>query len=113
MSQARDVYERCNGATLPFIGAYPAPCSVSGANYGVSYFSDKSVLITLNGKPYKVFDEDRTYYRDTIEHAARCLGNFGTVKIAEMLKYKYADQEAAWIDGVQWSVATGELLDVA
>ena len=113
MSIARQVYDALQGKPLPFVGAYPAPSSVSGSNYGVSYFHDKSILITLNGKPYKAFDEDRTYYRDTIEHAARCLGNFGQAKIAEMLRLKYEGQQAAWVDGVQWSVETGELLDVA
>lgn len=112
-SEARQVFERWHNRELPTIGAYPAPSTVSGINYGVSYFSDKSVLITLRGKPYCVFDAERTYYRDTIEHAARCLGNFGQEGIVRMLANKHAGEVSAWIDGVCWCVSTGELLDVA
>jgi hypothetical protein len=112
-SEARQVFDRFYNRELPIIGAYPAPSSVSGINYGVSYFADRSVLLTLNGKPYFVFDGERTYYRDTIEHAARCLGNFGQAKIAAMLQAKHAGEAIAWIDGVCWNVETGELVDVA
>jgi len=112
MSQARDVYERCKGAPLPFIGAYPAPCSVSGANYSVSYFSDNSILICLNGQVYRVLDEPKTYYREDVEHAARCLGAHGLAGIARIVREKYGDQPRVTIDNVTWSNA-GELVDVS
>lgn len=77
----------------------PSPCSVSHENYSVSYFADKSILIWAKNEGYIVLDASQTYYRDTVEHLARCLGMFGKTQRAAMI-----GGEAKWIDGIHWGV---------
>ena len=84
-----------------------APSSVSHERYAVGYFSDKSILIWAHGEGYIVLDGDRTYYRDTVEHLARCLSMFSKERRAEMLK-----GESQWIDGIHWD-ANGDWIGIS
>jgi hypothetical protein len=100
-SQARQVAERLDWSA--YIGGPPAPSMVSGTNYHVGYYSDKSILICATGHEPIVLDEERTYYRDTVEHLARCLGMFSKVQRASMLHVKLRDDDTIWIDGILWN----------
>lgn len=112
MSEASQLFDHLAGRA-PLIGGHPkATSSVTGSNYNVSYFRDHSILISLAGHPYKVLDAARTYYRDTVEHAARCLGMFGEEGIARIVREKHEGKDSVWIDGVCWSNA-GQIVDVA
>lgn len=115
-SQARRTAR--NYSACPFLGGtFPAPSCVSGPNYGVSYYADHSVLCTYEGRIYRVLDEERTYHRDSIEHAMRCLGRFGPDGCRERAAKLASDRQLPgsliWIDGVQWSLETGHWVDVA
>lgn len=88
----------------PFIGAIAAPSTVSHQNYFVSYYADHSILIWSRNDGYLVLDGEQTYYRDTVDHLARCLGSFTKERRSEMVGL--ADN---WINGIHWS-ATGEYL---
>ncbi len=105
ISQARQVAEQCEMRTrygLPhFICAPPAPSMVSHPDYTVSYYDDHSILICAKGHAPIVLDEERTYYRDTVEHLASCLGRFTQEQRADMLLLKETDQ--TWIDGICWN----------
>ena len=91
--------------SLPII-AIPAPSSCSGDGYRVGHFKDNSILLWAKGTGLIVFDEARTYYRDTIEHLARCLGMFTKERRAEMI-----GGQDKWIDGIHWA-ADGSFLGV-
>ena len=82
----------------------PAPNSVSHENYSVGYFADKSILIWAKNEGYIVLDASQTYYRETVEHLARCLGTFSKDQRAAMV-----GGESKWIDGIHWG-ADGEWL---
>lgn len=103
VSEARQLADRLNASTnikqegLPLLGI-PAPSSCSHSDYSVGYFSDNSILIWSRGEDLIVLDENRTYYRDTVEHLAKCLGIFSQERRAEMLKGK-----SQWVDGIHWS----------
>jgi hypothetical protein len=75
----------------------PAPCSVSHENYSVGYFADNSILIWARNEGYIVLDASQTYYRETVEHLARCLGTFSKDRRAAMV-----GGESKWIDGIYW-----------
>ena len=85
-------------------GPIGAGCSVSHPNYKVGYYADNSILIWSANEGYMVLDEQRTYYRDTVEHLARCLGSFTKERRAEMI-----GGEDKWIDGIHWA-ADGSFL---
>ena len=87
-----------------YIGAIPAPSTVSHQNYSVSYFADHSILIWSQHDGYTLLDSEQTYYRDTVEHLARCLGTFTKARRAEMV-----GGQDKWIDGIFWS-ADGEFI---
>lgn len=96
---------RLQGATnesLPILGIIPAPSTVSHSNYSVAYYDDHSILIWAKGEGFVVLDEEQTYYRDTVEHLARCLGLFSKVRRAEMISKKAAGDDSVWIDGIRW-----------
>jgi hypothetical protein len=107
MSEARKLADSIRSAedSFPFI-AMPAPSSVSGTEYKIGYFNDKSILMWIKGTGVIVFDEAKTYYRDTIEHLARCLSLFTKEKRAEMV-----GGQDKWIDGIHWA-ADGSFLEV-
>jgi hypothetical protein len=84
---------------FPTIGM-PAPSSVSHQHYAVGYYADKSILVWSINDGFLVLDEEQTYYRDTVEHLARCLGLFTKERRAEMVGI--ADK---WIEGIHWSSA--------
>ena len=88
----------------PYIGAIWAPSTVSHQNYSVSYYRDHSILIWSRNDGYLVLDGEQTYYRETVEHLARCLGLFSRDRRAEMV-----GGEDKWIDGIHWS-SSGEFL---
>lgn len=115
-SQAQQAFDRyqahLESGGPPLLGALPAGSTVSYPNGGgVSYFGDNSILLCVHYKPYRVLDGERTYYRDTVEHAARCLNLFTKERRAEMVQHSHPGEESVWIDGVLWS-SDGELLDV-
>lgn len=96
---------RLQGATndsLPILGILPAPSSVSHGNYSVAYYDDKSILIWAKGEGFIVLDQEQTYYRDTVEHLARCLGMFNRSRRAEMIAKRIEGKESVWIDGIRW-----------
>lgn len=102
-SHARQVAERlanCEPGAV-YIGGPPAPSMVSHTNYSVSYYDDHSILICARGHAPIVLDEERTYYRDTVQHLARCLGMFSQAQRADMLLLK--DGDPIWIDGIGWN----------
>lgn len=105
-SQARQMADRLANIDwrAAFIGAPPAQSTVSHTDYTVSYYADKSILLWSILSGYLVLDESRTYYRDTVDHLARCLGLFSRERRAAMV-----GGEDKWIDGIHWS-ATGEFL---
>jgi hypothetical protein len=108
-SEARRTLERIDACEppigrWPLIGAVPAPMTVSNENYSVSYFKDHSILIWSRNDDYIVLDGVQTYYRDTVEHLARSLGNFTQEQRAEMV-----GNDDKWVDGIHWS-ANGEYL---
>jgi len=88
----------------PFIGAIAAPSTVSHQNYSVSYYADHSILIWSRNDGYLVLDGDQTYYRDTVDHLARCMGLFDKSRRADMV-----GPSDRWIDGIHWSAA-GEFI---
>lgn len=90
---------------LPLLGI-PAPSMVSNEEYAIGYFNDHSILIWARGEDLTVLDEDRIYYRDTVDHLARCLGIFTQERRAEMLK-----GESQWIDGIHWA-ADGSFIEI-
>ena len=102
-SQARQVAERLAGRQSAFIGGPPAPSMVSHTNYSVSYYDDHSILICAKGHAPVVLDEERTYYRDIVEHLARCLGMFTQEQRADMLHVKLRDEDTIWVDGILWN----------
>lgn len=106
-SEARRIAERlpANYGTV-LIGAIPGVSSISHTDYRVTYFADRSILIWSRHGGNLVLDEEQNYYRDTVEHLARCLGLFTQERRAEMLGH-----EDKWVDGIHWS-ATGEFLGV-
>ncbi len=91
---------------LPMLGI-PAPSSVNHQDYSVGYFDDKSILIWARGEGFIVLDQDRTYYRDTVEHLARCLGLFSKTQRAGFL-----GGATKWINGICWS-AEGDFIELA
>lgn len=97
---------KLQGATnesLPTLGIIPAPSTVSHSNYSVGYYEDKSILIWAKGEGFIVLDAEQTYYRDTVEHLARCLGTFSRERRAEMIRNKLSpNEDCAWIDGICW-----------
>lgn len=97
---------KLQGATnesLPTLGIIPAPCSVSHSNYSVGYYPDKSILVWAKGEGFIVLDAEQTYYRDTVEHMARCLGLFSRERRAEMICKKLSPtDDRVWIDGICW-----------
>ncbi len=107
ISHARRVAERLP-TELPYIGAPPAPSTVSGLTYTVSYYEDHSILICARNHPPIVLDEERTYYRDSVEFLARCLGSFSRDSRAEMIQGYAARQShesgPIWIGGVCWNL---------
>lgn len=94
------------GATnesLPTLGIIPAPCGVSHSNYAVGYFSDRSILIWAKGEGFIVLDADQIYYRETVEHLARCLGTFPRERRAQMVQRSIrGNDDSVWIDGIRW-----------
>lgn len=103
-SEARTVAELLIAADSPhgvYIGAPAAPSTISHSDYGVSYYADQSILIVARGETPIVLDENRTYYRDTVEHLARCLGIFSQERRAEMLAKH--DAFPVWVDGIAWN----------
>lgn len=94
---------KANG--LPLLGI-PAPSMVTHQDYAIGYFGDHSILIWARGEDLIVLDEERVYYRDTVEHLARCLGIFTKERRAEMLK-----KESQWIDGIHWA-ADGSFIEI-
>lgn len=92
----------------PFIGAIAAPSTVSHQNYSVSYYADHSILIWSRNDGYLVLDGEQTYYRETVEHLARCLGLFTKERMAAMVG-DCNNHDSRWIDGIHWSAA-GEFL---
>jgi hypothetical protein len=107
MSEARQIAEQLlkldpsGGRVLLGI---PSPCSVSHENYSVGYFSDNSILIWARNEGYIVLDASQTYYRETVEHLARCLGTFSKDRRAAMV-----GGESKWIDGIYWGADGGWL----
>jgi hypothetical protein len=107
ISEARTMAERLlrldpSGGRV-FLGAN-AQNGVSHENYSVGYFADNSILIWAKGEGCIVLDGAQTYYRDTVEHLARCLGTFTKAERAAMIGGK-----SKWIDGIHWS-ADGECI---
>lgn len=76
----------------------PAPSTIAHINYHVGYFADHSILIWARGEGFIVLDEERTYYRDDVNHLAKCLGNFTQEQRAEMI-----GESDRWIDGLHWA----------
>ena len=98
---------KLQGATnesLPTLGIIPAPSTVSHNNYSVGYYEDKSILIWAKGEGFIVLDDNQTYYRDTVEHLARCLGSFSREQRAKMLQRKLSasNADSIWVDGICW-----------
>ena len=91
---------------FPMLGI-PAPSSVNHHDYSVGYFDDSSILIWARGEGYIVLDQERTYYRDTVEHLARCLGMFSKSQRAGFL-----GGATKWVDGIRWS-ADGDFIELA
>lgn len=108
VSEARTMGERLArlGATneqLPVLGI-PAPSAVSHHNYAVGYYADKSILIWARGEGLLVLDAETTYFRDTVEHLARCLGTFTKEQRAAMIGRNNPGSGAdVWIDGIRWA----------
>lgn len=97
---------RLQGATnesLPILGIIPAPSTVSHSNYSIAYYDDHSILIWAKGEGFIVLDEEQTYYRDTVEHLARCLGMFDKSRRAAMIAKKCEGDDSVWIDGIRWA----------
>lgn len=92
-----------HGVDCPLI-AMPAPSGVSHPDYKVGYFADGSILIWARGEGYIVLDEPRTYYREDVEHLARCLGRFTQERRAELLGH-----EEQWVSNLHWA-ADGSFL---
>lgn len=88
--------------SLPTLGIIPAPCSVSHSNYSVAYYDDKSILVWARGEGFIVLDAEQTYYRDTVEHLARCLGNMPRERRAEVVRRRAGLDDTVWIDGICW-----------
>lgn len=104
-SEARAMTQRLpNNYGDVVIGAIAGVSSVSHPNYRVTYFADNSILIWTKHDGFLVLDETQTYYRNTVEHLARCLGTFTQQQRADLLNH-----QDKWIDGIHWS-ATGEFL---
>lgn len=79
----------------------PTPCSVSHQNYSVAYFDDNSILICAMDEEPIVLDDQRTYYRDTVEHLARCLGCISKAKRASSIS---GDGEyPVELSGIRWN----------
>jgi hypothetical protein len=94
-SQASEMRDRL--LRSPAMLGIPASSSVSHPSYSVGYYSDKSILIWSKNEGYLVLDEPITYYRETVEHLARCLGLFTKEQRSAMI-----GPESRWIDGVHW-----------
>lgn len=104
--QVADLFERAGDDGSLLICAPPAPSTISHPNYSVSYYADQSVLILARGEKPLVLDEPRTYYRDTTEHLARCLGLTTQEKRAEIVQrseFFDAETRQCWIDGILWN----------
>lgn len=99
MSQASEMLKilKRDDIDRPTLGI-PAPSSVSHQNYSVGYYADCSILIWSRNDGYLVLDAEQTYYRDSVEHLARCLGTFSQSERSKML-----NGESKWIDGVHWN----------
>ena len=95
-SHARQMLERIE--RMPEMIGIPAPSSVSHTDYKVGFYADHSILIWSRHAGYVVLDESQTYYRDTVEHLARCLGTFDQARRAAMI-----GGEDKWIDGIHWA----------
>ena len=99
-------------ASLPTLGLLPGGNSTIWHNdYAVAYYDDNSVLIWARGEGFLVLDDDRTYYRDTVEHLARCLGLFSKERRAAMVQKSLAGADSVWIDGICWG-ADGSYLEM-
>lgn len=85
---------------------YYAPSAVYHDKYSVRYFSDSSILIWADGEDMIVLDGECTYYRDTVEHLAMCLGEFSREKRAEIV-----GDDSRWIDGIHWA-ANGSFIEM-
>lgn len=94
----------------PFIGPLSGT-GVSGVNYGVSYHKDGSILCSLVDRVYRVLDDQRRYYREDVEHAMRCLGEFGIEGCRERLLKAYGPG-LVWVSGVLWDADSGDWVDV-
>lgn len=103
-SEARKAMIQAKKLPAMIGGFISAPCSVSHAHYTVGYYSDKSILIWSVNDGYLVLDGNQTYYRDLVEHLARCLGLFTKERRAEMV-----GGQDKWIDGIHWA-ADGSFL---
>ena len=93
-----------------FIGI-PAPRSVSHPRYQVGYFRDHSIAIWAEGSGYLVFDDERTYYRDTMENLARCLGCLTIEQRSSCLSRTPGDVDVT-VDGIVWN-RNGQFVRVA
>ena len=108
-SRAREVAEMFEAAGddgSQYICAPPAPSTTSHPCYSISYYSDQSILILARGENPLVLDEERTYYRETVEHLARCLGMMTQTERSEIVQrspdYK-PTHDSAWIANILWN----------
>jgi methionine synthase I (cobalamin-dependent) len=108
-SEARAMHDALtrNGTQpgFPVIGL-AGPITVSHQNYAMAIYRDKSILIWSRNDGYLILEDNQTYYRDTVEHLARCLGTFPKERRAQMV-----GGQDKWIDGIHWA-ADGSFLGV-
>jgi len=109
MSEARDFVAKFPEVE-PFLGI-PAPCSMSGNGYRVGYFRDNSILVHADNHGYLILDECRTYYREDVEHLARCLA-IPKERRAEMAVKYAAGGDKAIVSNLVWSLK-GDFLGFA
>lgn len=110
-SEAQELADRLThsngGNVLDGFGLLGLPVgnSISHPDYCVGYFGDKSILLWARGEGFLVFDRNRTYCRDTIEHLARCLGRTNKEQRGPMVRHYWNGKgDSTWIDGIHWGI---------
>lgn len=112
--------EHSGGLFRGLVGSVSGSPPNGSSRCAVHYYDDHSILCMLDDgsspcigvyRPYRILDETRTYYREDVEHAMRCLATHGRDAIKNIIERKYGPGQH-WISGVLWDGETGDWLDV-